>query len=139
MVATVLAANSWFSFYEKVLIYFLSLIPKADSRIFQLLHSESEGQNLFSKFTEYIKDTNERCLEQSMDLQMQLVDSFNKLIILLPRNCEYGTLSNKPKFTIIIFIQGRDQRGRRNFHILSTTHQQQENPEGLLDLQGIFR
>ena len=69
----------------------------ADSKIFQLLHSESEGQNLFSKFTEYIKDTNERCLEQSMDLQMQLVDSFNKLIILLPRNCEYVTLSMKPR------------------------------------------
>lgn len=81
MVATVLAANSWFSFYEK------------------LLHSESEGQNLFSKFTEHIKDTNERCLERSMDLQMQLVDSFNKLIILLPRNCEVEIKEDEGIFT----------------------------------------
>ena len=56
---------------------------------------KEQTQNLFSKFSESIRDSNERFLEQSLNLNMQLIDSFNKLIILLPRNCEYGAISNK--------------------------------------------
>lgn len=35
---------------------------------------------------------------------MQLIDSFNKLIILLPRNCEYGSILDKHRNIFPSFV-----------------------------------
>ena len=74
-------------------------------------------------FAEYIKDTNERCLEKSMDLQMQLVDSFNKLIILLPRNCKYDTIPiiHPYNTTITILIELKSKKKKVSLRPMNST------------------
>ena len=75
-------------------------------KCFQLLNSKSGGQNIFSKFEEFFKDTIERNLGQSVDLQ-----SFNKLIILLPKNCEYDKPSdNNPKSSLRAGLKSKRMR-----------------------------